>query len=283
MKYVLRSINSEQIFCLDVTQDFSESHKATVTSHPVEEGSPISDHVYVDNPSISLKGLVSDYDAGSQSMIDLSSYESSMFQDVVNLIQDVSDIITSTPLAIDPEPLSLRSIEFAKALKLCFYQSHIFSLIVKDDVSGEIVDHFNTVAIEGLEFNRSVSQGSGVLSVDLKLKQVRTAKIKRVEITNAEKDAIDKSVDKQLKSNATKDAKSGKTGAKKSGSKTSKSDALSTASDAFDSGASEGASSGTDYAGKATAAAQALGSRMTVTRKDIQKQANEAQSKVFGH
>lgn len=282
MKYVLRSINSEQIFCLDVTQDYSESHKATVTSHPVEEGSPISDHVYVDNPSISIKGLISDYDAGTQSMIDLSSYDSSIFQDVVNLISDVSDIVTGADSLTDPEPVTLRSIEFAKALKLCFYKSHLFSLIIKDDLSGEIVDHFTTVAIDSLDFNRSTSMGAGVLSVDIKLKQVRTAKIRRTEITNAEKAELDKSVDKQAKANATKDAKSGSTGATKSGSKTSKG-AISTASEAFESGASDGASSGSDFAGRATASAQALGSQMTVTRKDIQKQANEAQNKVFGH
>ena len=282
MKYVLRSINSEQIFCLDVTQDYSESHKATVTSHPVEEGSPISDHVYVDNPSISIKGLISDYDAGTQSMIDLSSYDSSIFQDVVNLISDVSDMITGADSLTDPEPVTLRSIEFAKALKLCFYKSHLFSLIIKDDLSGEIVDHFTTVAIDSLDFNRSTSMGAGVLSVDIKLKQVRTAKIRRTEITNAEKAELDKSVDKQAKANATKDAKSGSTGATKSGSKTSKG-AISTASEAFESGASDGASSGSDFAGRATASAQALGSQMTVTRKDIQKQANEAQNKVFGH
>jgi hypothetical protein len=284
MKYILRSINTEQVFCLDVTTDYSESHKANITNHPVEQGSPISDHIYVENPTISLTGMVSDYDAGSQNMIDLSSYESSMFQDIVDLFQDVSDIVTGVDDILGSEPASLRTVEFAKALKLCFYQSHIFSLIIKDEKTDNIVDHFNTVAIEGLEFKRSINGGAGAIDVDLKLKQVRTAKIKRTEISNAEKDAIDKSTDKQLKVNATKDAKSGKTGATKSGSKTSATGgSLSTASSAFESGASEGASAGTDYAGKATAAARALGSSMTVSRKDLEKQANAAQSKVFGH
>ena len=127
MKYVLRSINSEQIFTLDVTQEFSENHKATITSHPVELGSPINDHIYMDNPALSIRGIITDYDAGSQNMIDLSGFESSMFQDVVNLVKSVADITTGGDLlAIEAPPNNSRSIEFGKALKLCMYQGHIF-------------------------------------------------------------------------------------------------------------------------------------------------------------
>lgn len=293
MKYVLRSINSEQIFTLDVTQDFSESHKANITSHPVEFGAPISDHIYMENPSLSLRGIVSDYDAGSQSMIDLSSFESSLFQDVVNLISSVADITTGGDLlAIEPRANNSRTIEFAKALKLCMYQGHIFSLIVKDDQSGEILDHFNTVAIEDLNFKRSVGAGTGMVEVDIKLKQVRTARIRRTEISNAEKDAVDKSVDKQIKANATKSASSGSTGSTKSGSGTNKSGSgsgsgasgISSASSAFESGAeSASKSGGRDRLAEATARARAAGSEIAVQRSDIQKKASEAASKHFGN
>lgn len=284
MKYVLRSINSEQIFTLDVTQDFSESHKATITSHPVEFGSPINDHIYMDNPALSLKGIISDYDAGSQNMVDLSGFETSLFQDIVNLVSSVADVVTSTDALVgDTEPKTSRSIEFGKALKLCMYQGHIFSLIVSDPKTGDIVDHFNTVAIEDLQFRRSVGAGTGMIEVDIKLKQVRTARIRRVEISNAEKEAIDKSVDKQLKANATKSASSGSTGTKKDGSGTTQSLSAADPSKAFNSGAEEGASGGNDWLGKATGRAQAAGSEVAVKRQDIQKKASEAASKHFGN
>lgn len=287
MKYVLRSINSEQIFTLDVTQEFSENHKATITSHPVELGSPINDHIYMDNPALSIRGIITDYDAGSQNMIDLSGFESSMFQDVVNLVKSVADITTGGDLlGIEAPPNNSRSIEFGKALKLCMYQGHIFSLIVRDEKSGDILDHFNTVAIEDLKFRRSVGAGSGMIEVDIQLKQVRTARIRRTEISNAEKEAVDKSVDKQLKANATKNASSGSTGTTKSGSKTDKSKSIASSADpsaAFNSGAEQGASGGRDRLGEATARARAAGSEIAVNRKDIQNKAAQAQAKHFGN
>lgn len=277
MKYVLQSIITDQIFSLDVTQDFTESHKASVTSHPVEYGSPISDHIYLENPSLSLKGIITDYDCGANTMIDLSSFESSMFQDVVSLFTSVSDILTGSDSLIgDPEPITYRSIEFAKALKVCMYDAHIFSLIIKDDETDEILDHYNTVAIEDLGFSRSASS-SGMVEVDLKLKQVRTAKIRRSEITKAEKSALDKSVDQQAKANATKNAKSGETGTTKTA------DGIANANSAFAGGAESGShGGGSDWAGKATNYTTGLGSSLNVARKDLAKQADEAKERALG-
>lgn len=288
MKYVLRSINSEQIFTLDVTQDYSESHKATVTKHPVEEGSPLSDHIFLDNPSMSIKGVITDYDAGDGSHIDLSSFnQSNLFQDIVGLFQNAVDLTTGADALTIENTVSSRTIEFAKALKLAMYGRHIFSLFIKDDKTDEILDHYNTVAIEDLTFSRSVGGGSGMMEVNMKLVQIRTARIKRTEISQAEKDTLDKSVDQQAKANATKSASSGKTGGKASGTKKSKGKgdgdfSAASASAAFDSGADEGANAGSDRLGVITGKVQALGSQTHVLRQDAQKQVEAERNKHFG-
>ena len=46
---------------LDCVQQFSESHTATATQHPVETGSAITDHVFLNNTELSMKGVVSDF------------------------------------------------------------------------------------------------------------------------------------------------------------------------------------------------------------------------------
>lgn len=46
---------------LDCVQQFSESHTATATQHPVETGSAISDHVFLNNSELQIRGVVSDY------------------------------------------------------------------------------------------------------------------------------------------------------------------------------------------------------------------------------
>lgn len=198
-----------------------------------------------------MSGFITDYDIGSTaSMIDLSSYnDRGIFSSLASLFTNSVEDLDS--VASDPEPEVMRSIQFAKALKVCVYDKHIFSLVISDD-DGNIMDSFNTVAFEGLDFKRSVSSGSGRVMVDFKLKQVRTVKVKRTQITNAEKKAIDASIDQQVKANATKNAESGKTGTTKTASGTdSASSASASASSAFDAGASKGEEPKKSYADRA--------------------------------
>lgn len=46
---------------LDCVQQFSEGHSATATQHPVESGSTITDHVFLNNSEFQIRGVVSDY------------------------------------------------------------------------------------------------------------------------------------------------------------------------------------------------------------------------------
>lgn len=276
MRYHLYSINTGQVFCLDVTKNFSESHKATAVEHPVEDGSPISDHIFISNPKLSVEGCVSDYDAGSTANIDLSSFQgNTIFQDIASLFKTGTDLVTGID-SVSPA-LNYKTIEFAIALKTAFYDKNVFALFVLDDKTDTVLDHFNTVAIEDLTFSRSSDGGVDMLKVNLDLKQIRTVKIKRTELSNAEKTALDKSVDQQAKSNATKNSSSGSTKNKKSGSKTTTG---ASASSAFDQGASEGEKAGGDWLGKTTGKIVALGSQTHVENGDLKQRAAEAAKKI---
>lgn len=61
MIYILKTQTTNDVIVFDAITSFSDSYSGSVTSHPIESGSRISDHVTVDNPKFKLNGVVSDY------------------------------------------------------------------------------------------------------------------------------------------------------------------------------------------------------------------------------
>lgn len=291
MRYHLYSINTGEVISLDATTSFSESHKANVTEHPVEMGTPISDHVFLSNPTLNLKGIVTDYDVVNSEYIDLSSFSvSSIVQDVISLFKDPTDV--DNIATQDDTKLDFRSIAVANALKKAFYDRHVFSLFVLDDTEdAPPIDHYNTVVIDGLTFTRSADNGGEMIEVDIALKQIRLAKIRRSEVTKAEKDALDKAVSQTAKSNATKDSTSGSSKSTKDGkgTKTSGDGAFSDPSDIskqFDVGAKEGEGAGS-LVGKVRSKTAAMAKQKMVDAEDARKLAERnragiSEGKTYG-
>lgn len=60
MLYTILKPDSSTI-TLDCVQSFTESRTATATQHPVETGSAITDHVFLNNAGFTMKGVVSDF------------------------------------------------------------------------------------------------------------------------------------------------------------------------------------------------------------------------------
>lgn len=60
MIYVIKTQNNDVIL-FDSILSFSESYQGSVTSHPVEDGSKISDNVITENLKIKIQGVVTDY------------------------------------------------------------------------------------------------------------------------------------------------------------------------------------------------------------------------------
>jgi len=61
MIYVLKTQKNNDIIMFDTITSFSESYQGSVTSHPVEDGTKISDNVVTENVRIKIQGVVSDY------------------------------------------------------------------------------------------------------------------------------------------------------------------------------------------------------------------------------
>jgi hypothetical protein len=60
MIYVIKTQNNDVIL-FDSILSFSESYQGSVTSHPVEDGSKISDNIITENLKIKIQGVVTDY------------------------------------------------------------------------------------------------------------------------------------------------------------------------------------------------------------------------------
>lgn len=60
MATVLSSADGVMRIVFDCALDVGRRYSAKVSSHPIETGSKVSDHVTTDNPTFSIKGLVSD-------------------------------------------------------------------------------------------------------------------------------------------------------------------------------------------------------------------------------
>lgn len=60
MATVLSSADGVMRIVFDCALDVGRRYTAKVTSHPIETGSKVSDHITTDNPAFSIKGLVSD-------------------------------------------------------------------------------------------------------------------------------------------------------------------------------------------------------------------------------
>lgn len=61
MSTVIKTKDNTLIW-IDATLSISEDYSGTVTSHPIQDGSVISDHVILNNTKLSISGVVSDYD-----------------------------------------------------------------------------------------------------------------------------------------------------------------------------------------------------------------------------
>lgn len=60
MIYVIKTATND-VIVFDSIASFSDTYKGNVSSHPIEDGAKISDHVITENPVININGVVSDY------------------------------------------------------------------------------------------------------------------------------------------------------------------------------------------------------------------------------
>ena len=136
---------------------------ATITSHPTERGSPISDHVFFSNLTIGMSGLVTDlnlYNPQSRTA------GGSVFFDADGTIQQAFK---------SPKESSF------EVLKQIFDGSQLIT-VVESAIAGEEVESYTDCVIKSLSKKDSPESGDSVM-FDVEFEQIRLVSVARVKTT----------------------------------------------------------------------------------------------------
>lgn len=136
---------------------------ATITSHPTERGSPISDHVFFSNLTIGMSGLVTDlnlYNPQSRTA------GGSVFFDADGTIQQAFQ--------------SPRESGF-EVLKQIFAGSQLVT-VVESAIAGEEVESYTDCVIKSLSKKDSPENGDSVM-FDVEFEQIRLVSVARRKTT----------------------------------------------------------------------------------------------------
>ena len=148
----------------DCITSASINRTATITSHPTEEGSPISDHVFFSNITIGLSGLVTDFNLYNPHS---RTAGGSVFFDADGSIKSAN---TSPKEGV------------FTVLTSIFDGRQLVSLVESSGV-GEEVETYLDCVIKSLSKKDSPENGSAVM-FDIELEQIRLVSSSRVRTTN---------------------------------------------------------------------------------------------------
>ncbi len=190
MIIVIKEQASSDIITLSCVTSFDESYTGSVSSHPIESGSTITDHVTSDNDKFKVSGVVSDYDflnpskdlaledvsLGKSGFPDASRSEStSRFSNGL-----LDDGLIDIPDKQRAEYIKRRLIDIRK-------NSLLITILEYPD-SGEMVQHTDCI-LTSLSFKEDENTGYAVYPemafehinvVQVKVEEVNTSKIPKL-------------------------------------------------------------------------------------------------------
>ena len=149
----------KQTITFDCVLNADETYTSTVVEHTVETGSPVTDHVYLQNPKINLQGVVSDFNFFNplKGVYGATAYFDSQGTLVVNT---------------SPKPMQ----EGVKSTLLRIHKEREFcSLVVGSKPNEKLATHDNLI-INSLSFPDTPDNGEA-LYVNIAFTKVRTTTI----------------------------------------------------------------------------------------------------------
>jgi len=199
MIYIMKTENKD-IILFDSVLSFSESYQGSVSSHPVEDGSKISDNVTVENVKIKIQGVVTDYnffnpikDAGNQTVpgYDYPRLYGSMLINTKGEPETNANVaIPSDYSGVDNDGnVSVKAaMEVVKQRLIQVQQKKEFVTILGYNTDGKDseINKFSNCIITDIAFNETPESGYAIYP-DITIEQVNVVKVK---VTQAEADTI---------------------------------------------------------------------------------------------
>ena len=186
MIIVIKEQASSDIITLSCVTSFDESYTGSVSSHPVESGSTITDHVTSDNDKFKVSGVVSDYDFLNPSK-DLATkkegYDDGYLRSAVTA--SFANGLLNTYGAIVPDK---QRAEYIKRRLIDIRKNSLLVTILEYPDSGELVQHTDCI-LTSLSFKEDENTGYAVYPdmsfekinvVQVKVEEVNTSKIPKL-------------------------------------------------------------------------------------------------------
>lgn len=152
-----------QTITLDSITNVSESYSAKATSHPVERGAPITDHIVLENNKFSISGVVSDY----------------------NIVNPNTNNFVGLPVTFSASTNTFQggwvdvesSIERVKALLIKTLKDRDFVSFTRTDVKNNILEEHKHCVIVGLSFSDDPDSGEAIYP-KIELEEIRLADLR---------------------------------------------------------------------------------------------------------
>lgn len=201
MIYVIKTQNNDVIL-FDSILSFSESYQGSVTSHPVEDGSKISDNVITENLKIKIQGVVTDYNFWNPlkdaANVAVPGYDYNRTESMGRVDTDGSPALSDEPVPSDyagkdnDTSTSVKAAMDVVRQRLIAIQRGkevvtVLGYIVREKDS--LIVRYENCVITDLSFDTSPDSGYAIYP-NISIEQVNVVKVK---VTQAEADTIENS------------------------------------------------------------------------------------------
>jgi len=200
MIIVIKDQASSDIITLSCVTSFDESYTGSVSSHPIESGSTITDHVTSDNDKFKVSGVVSDYDFLNPSKDLALGKEGYSDEGRSAAVSRFANGLLDSGLIDIPDK---QRAEYIKRRLIDIRKNSLLVTILEYPDSGELVQHTDCI-LTSLSFKEDENTGYAVYPemafekinvVQVKVEEVNTSKIPKLpdsKVADAAADASQK-------------------------------------------------------------------------------------------
>ncbi len=185
MIIVIKEQASSDIITLSCVTSFDESYTGSVSSHPIESGSTITDHVTSDNDKFKVSGVVSDYDFLNPSKDLALGKEGYSDEGRSAAVSRFANGLLDSGLIDIPDK---QRAEYIKRRLIDIRKNSLLVTILEYPDSGELVQHTDCI-LTSLSFKEDENSGYAVYPemafehinvVQVKVEEVNTSKIPKL-------------------------------------------------------------------------------------------------------
>lgn len=195
MIYVIKTENGD-VITFDSILSFSESYKGSVSSHPLEDGTTISDHVVSDNIRFRIQGVVSDYNfwnplknsLGSIPAYNYPRQDSGMIITPNGTAQELSNVTIPNDFSTTTGESVKSTADMIRERLIAIQRNAEVVSLIGYLVGGEdpVVKLWPNCIITDLSFDQSPDSGDAIYP-NMSLEQVKLVQVK---VTQANSDKI---------------------------------------------------------------------------------------------